>query len=171
LVVSDIAPDELPIFPALSRAYIANPQRALVGEKKRGGTLGFGFAETVIMVTPYVFFVMGKVVDYLAKYFLDHVAERAVPRLIRRVLGIEESMHEASGPDEQTGSQGLATLDHSLDLDIDAEELKRIVKDCTAQAGMGPELARLVSDAVIGRCLMSRTDTSRGERYGHEPDC
>jgi hypothetical protein len=168
MIITEVAPDELPLFPAFSRTYPADRKRALRGRKRRGETLGFGFAEAVVVATPFVLFASNKIVDFLAERFIGHVADRAVPLLMRRVLRIE-GWGEA--PEKDDGAAGeLANVDHSSALDIDAEELRRIVRECASEAGVGPELTRLVSDAVVGRCLTARTAGTGDEEHDRPPE-
>jgi hypothetical protein len=64
-VLSQIAPDELPIFPAASRAYAADPAAALRGLGARDEVLGFGIEALAAAATPVVLMGVAEVCQFL----------------------------------------------------------------------------------------------------------
>ena len=91
VLVAQLAPEELPLFGAISRAFFADPQRA---KPTRGGgdeLLGFGIAEAAGLMTPAVLAAACHVALYLteelgkafAKAGVDSALEQ-VKRLFRR---------------------------------------------------------------------------------------
>ncbi len=64
-ILSEIAPDELPIFPAASRAYAADPAAALRGLGVKDEALGFGLEALAAAATPVVLIVVTEVFQFL----------------------------------------------------------------------------------------------------------
>jgi hypothetical protein len=77
-ILTDIAPQELPIFPALSDAYFANPSAAL-RQRKRDVALGFGAEILPVLLSPFVLCVLsqvqGIVTDAVKKVATDALAK------------------------------------------------------------------------------------------------
>ncbi|MCQ3954860.1 MAG: hypothetical protein DPW15_16610, partial [Chloroflexi bacterium] len=63
-MLSEVAPQELPLFRAASQTYFKNPNAA----PRIGGDdmLGFGAGETMSLFAPYVLPAVAEVVKYLA---------------------------------------------------------------------------------------------------------
>jgi len=72
-VVSEIAPQEMPIFAAASRAYFADPDAALKHFRSKDYVLGFGLDAMAVLLTPVVLQVMSEVIE-----FLTRIAKKAV---------------------------------------------------------------------------------------------
>jgi len=92
-VVTQIAPGELPLFEAMSRAYAADSSRA---RTRRGGdeALGFGFADAAMLVTPVVLIAVDHIAIYLAEELgksLTHQAAEAITERISRLFRREPS--------------------------------------------------------------------------------
>ncbi len=64
-IVAQTAPQELPLFRTMSAAYFKNPDKVLKGQPGKDEMLGFGVAETVVMLTPSVLAVMSQVVRFV----------------------------------------------------------------------------------------------------------
>ena len=93
-VLSEIAPDELPIFPAASRAYIADPAAALRGLGAKDEMLGFGIEALAVAVTPVVLVVVTEVFQ-----FLTGVAAKAVADgLAKEISEIVKAMFKRFRP-------------------------------------------------------------------------
>lgn len=93
-VLSLIAPDELPIFPAASRAYVADPAAALRGLGAKDEMLGFGMDALAAAATPVVLIVVTEVFQ-----FLTGVAAKAVADgLTREISEIVKAMFRRFRP-------------------------------------------------------------------------
>jgi hypothetical protein len=66
-LVGSIAPQELPMFRANSRAYLADPQRALAPAQGQDEMLGFGVGEIAAFITPVVLEAVRAVVRFLVE--------------------------------------------------------------------------------------------------------
>ncbi len=87
-VVSEIAPSELPLFEIMSRSFASNPKRVRI---RRGGDeeLGFGLAESAMLVTPVALAAIREIALFLAEDFakaLSHAAADAVAARITKLF-------------------------------------------------------------------------------------
>ena len=64
-VVLQLAPQELPVFRAQSRAYLADPGSTLESHGKRDSMLGFDLGATATLLTPIVLAVTTRAVEFL----------------------------------------------------------------------------------------------------------
>jgi hypothetical protein len=65
-VITQMAPEELPLFRSTSTAYFQNPERVVKEEQNQDELLGFGGGEVVVLLTPYVLQIMTEVVKFVA---------------------------------------------------------------------------------------------------------
>lgn len=93
-VLSEIAPDELPIFPAASRAYVADPAAALRGLGTKDEMLGFGLEALAAAATPVVLIVVSEVFQFLAGVATKAVADG----LTREISDIVKAMFKRFRP-------------------------------------------------------------------------
>ncbi len=90
-VIVAAAPAELPLFPAISRAYLADPDRAAQRARSGDDILGFGAAEAASLLTPAALAAATAVADLLTfdilptilKSGAEHVAAQ-IAKLFRR---------------------------------------------------------------------------------------
>ncbi|MPZ34649.1 MAG: hypothetical protein GEV13_27295 [Rhodospirillales bacterium] len=93
-VLSQIAPDELPIFPAASRAYIADPAAALRGLGAKDDVLGFGMDALAAAATPVVLIVVTEVFQFLTGV----AAKAAADGLTKEISEIVKAMFKRFRP-------------------------------------------------------------------------
>jgi len=92
-VVTQLAPQELPIFRAVSEAYFANPDHALKNLKSEDGVLGFGLDPTAFLFTPVVLHVLAEILQFLVP-----IAKKAVQdRLGLEIAEISKRMFKRFG--------------------------------------------------------------------------
>lgn len=80
-VVTQVAPNELPFFPAVSAAYIRNPRSVRALRTGKASVMGFGVESVVSAVTPIVFFIVQNVLNQMA---VD-AAEKGATTLLQRL--------------------------------------------------------------------------------------
>jgi hypothetical protein len=88
-VLFEIAPQEMPIFPAASRAYFADPQSALKQAQPKDDVLGFGVDALAVVVTPAVLYVLSKVFELLtgvAKKAIEDGLAKEISEVIRAMF-------------------------------------------------------------------------------------
>ena len=83
-VLAEIAPDELPIFQAASKAYFANPKAALKQTQSKDSVLGLG-PDSVTLLTPAVLHIVSEVCLFLAPVATE-VAKSALAEGATEVL-------------------------------------------------------------------------------------
>src|SRR5205085_8894914 len=67
-VVTQIAPQELSLFPTLSEAYFKNPRQMLKGQEGKEELLGFGIeAVSAVLMSPIVLAIVNDVVQTLTQ--------------------------------------------------------------------------------------------------------
>lgn len=64
-LITQIAPQEIPIFRMNSEAYFKDPQKALSVQNGKDETLGFGGGEIAFFLTPIVLAVTNEIVKFL----------------------------------------------------------------------------------------------------------
>jgi hypothetical protein len=88
-VLADVAPHEVPIFPAVSRAYFADPARAPKQRPKRDAALGFGADSLSVLLTPFVLHILSEVFEILtdaAKKAVEAGLAKEIPDVLRSML-------------------------------------------------------------------------------------
>lgn len=133
-VVAREAPAELRLFGVTSRAYFANPDRAL----KRGSKdemLGFG-VESAAILTPYALAVARPVAQFIMKEVLQEVTTRsneAILKFVQRLFGRtgEPTAAESETPEIQPLSQEQLAHVRELALgkarELDIEDAKAVL--------------------------------------------
>lgn len=66
-LISEVAPQELPLFRATSAAYFKNPDRVLTTQAGKDDLLGFGTGEAMMLLTPVALAVSTEVVKFLVE--------------------------------------------------------------------------------------------------------
>ena len=91
VLVAELAPGELPLFGAMSRAFFADPKRTRPTRSGGDDVLGFGAAEAAGLLTPVVLSAACQVALYLTEELWKAVTKKAadivaeeVKRLFRR---------------------------------------------------------------------------------------
>jgi hypothetical protein len=88
-LLAEIAPQEVPIFPAVSRAYFADPAEALKSLRPKDRALGFGVDSLSILMTPIVLHVLSEIFDVLTEAAKKAVAAglaKEVPEAIKAMF-------------------------------------------------------------------------------------
>lgn len=100
-VLSAIAPQEIPIFAAASRAYFADPDAALQEIRSRDDVLGFGMDALSALLTPAVLLILSEVFEFLigvARKATEDGLAKEIPQLLRAMF----KRFQASEPDVPT---------------------------------------------------------------------
>jgi hypothetical protein len=88
-VLADIAPQEVPIFPAISQAYFADPAGALKQLRSKDAALSFGVDPLSILLTPVVLHIVSEVFKVLteaAKKAVEDGLAKEIPEVIKAML-------------------------------------------------------------------------------------
>ncbi|MFE4612157.1 hypothetical protein ACWGCP_08725 [Streptomyces niveus] len=141
-VVTELAPEELPLVAGLSVFDDAGAVRRLGGRDRRRETLGFGLGEAAALVTPVVWLA----VDQAAQRMLGTWMENGITRTgtaLRRLLGRPVSEPVVIPP---LTREQLALVRES-------------VLTTAARRGLEAERATAIADAVVTRLVLVETET------------
>jgi len=142
-VLAELAPQELPIFPAASRAYFADPAAALKQSRPKDSALGFG-VDSFVFLTPVVLPVLSEVFEFL-KQIAEKAAEAGLAKEIPEIIkGMFRKFHSA-----EPGSPAVLTR----------EQIAMIHGNVLAAAKrlrMPADKARSLADAVTARLIMPK---------------
>src|SRR5687768_14874350 len=103
-VVTQLAPQELPIFRAVSEAYFADPGNALKRLKSEDRALGFGLDSAAALLTPVVLAVLSEVFQSLvpiAKKAVEDGLGHGISEIMKRMF----SRFDGSTPSVLTTEQ------------------------------------------------------------------
>jgi hypothetical protein len=88
-VLSEVAPQEVPILAAASKAYFDDPAAALRQWQTRDDVLGFGLDSLTVLVTPAVLHIVSEVFESLLRVATKAVEEglsKEIPQVIRAMF-------------------------------------------------------------------------------------
>ncbi|WP_157662173.1 hypothetical protein [Burkholderia ubonensis] len=81
-ILVDVAPNEVPVFSAVSIAYFANPKAAVKQARSKNSILGFGMDSTILL-TPAVLHIVSEVCIFLAAEAAKDVLGDAIHEAVR----------------------------------------------------------------------------------------
>ncbi|GAC1371604.1 MAG: hypothetical protein NVS2B12_24520 [Ktedonobacteraceae bacterium] len=147
-IVAQTAPQELPLFRTVSAAYFKNPDHVLKGQSGKDDMLGFGVAETVIMLTPSILAIMTQVVNFVMAEVQKSVATNSADVINDLVSKMFKKFRPAEKADQ--GSPPALTT----------EQLKR-VRDIAYQEAHKlalPEAqADILADSIVGSLVVAHS--------------
>ena len=127
-----VAPEEEEIFDLVSAAYRRDPQRLTAGAG-RDEMLGFGVDDAMTLLTPVVLGAAAEVVRYLA---VEAAGALEVRSRLRRVFRRRDARRAVPATPALDPARRAA--------------VRTIVLEKCRQAGVEPDRAELVADAVVG---------------------
>ena len=144
-VLSEIAPEEMPIFPAARRAYFADPAAAVRQLHAKDSVLGFGMEALAVAATPAVLAILSEVFGFLTRVAAKAVEDglsQEIPQLIKAMF---KKFH-SSAPDvpsvltrEQMGQIHSNVLLAAKKLRLPAEKAQSLADAVTAQLVLAKE--------------------------------
>src|SRR3569623_1972065 len=97
-IIAEIAPHELPLFPAVSSAYLANPAAALKRPRGAEAALGFGTEFVPAILTTIVLYVLSEVLKTLAEAARKAVADSLAKEATAARSAMFKRFHEPGQP-------------------------------------------------------------------------
>lgn len=146
-VVMEIAPQELPTFRAMSRAYTRDPAALRQVRQQRAGKeepLAFGASEAVVLLTPVVLEVMGNVVAFLASELMSSSSEESPSMVGARVRRLFKRFH-GEGADE-----GVTPLTRKQ-----LEQVRALALEQACRFELPADEAGKLADALVGKLVVS----------------
>jgi len=139
-IVADIAPQELPIFPAVSSAWIADPDDAIKRSRRGEAPLGFGAEAAFTFLTAAVLYVLTEVVKMLAESAKKAVAEgleREATALVTAMFKRFRRPGQSPVPRELVEAQFSAVratvVSAGREMHLPDDQIEMLVKAVTAQ--------------------------------------
>ncbi|MFE1882087.1 hypothetical protein [Streptomyces diastatochromogenes] len=154
-VIKELAPEEVPMFSAVSQAYFADPRRVMSGKGSRRSPLGFGSEAVELILTPVVLAATARAVECLAEIGGQHITREGTVSALRRIFRFGQRSQGAPAPDDAAESASTGTTAIELRQE-DIEPLRHVVETTLHDCGVAPESSRLIADAIIGRCRAPR---------------
>jgi hypothetical protein len=159
-VVTLVAPQELPLFSALSAAFGVDPDSVAPAASRRNEPLGFGIDTAVALMTPVVLAVVTAAVQQAAGDAGRAVGERgskSAGRLMRRLSRkVLRRWRPANRDRTPTSAPDPLTV----------EQLARIHEVTVGRArqfGLPADKASLLADAIVGGLTLPSQPPARGE--------
>ncbi len=168
-LLTDVAPNELTIFPAVSRGFFASGGK--IPDKKRDEALGFGLDASLI--TPYLLSALGAVTAYLAdevlKTFKDEAAE-VLSNMIKKLFKKKKKKDGDAQPDATEvlpeaervqAAQGQTVAEppvagESLALTAEqASKAHRLALERAEALGLPSDKAKFLADAIVGSLVVA----------------
>jgi hypothetical protein len=136
--VARAAPQELPLYRALSQSYLSNPDNPAKTPKGKDEMLGFGMAETVTYLTPLLLPVLSSVFKFLADELKSSIHDQhLVGDLLRKVLG------KSQAPNTRDAG---ASLTHQQ-----LAKVRKLAFDRAKELKLDDTQASLLADSIAGR--------------------
>jgi hypothetical protein len=140
-LITQMAPQEVPLVRATSEAYFRNPEKVLATHAGKDEMLGFGTGEVVTLLTPVVLAVTADVVTFLAEEFKKVFKDESATMVSVSVNALFKKLHPAEKAEKQmppplTGEQ-LARV-------------REIALKKARQLKLSERSAKLLADSLVG---------------------
>lgn len=138
-LVSEVAPQELPLFRAASEAFYKDPENLTAERPATDDMLGFGTGEAVALLTPVIIAVSQQVVLFVMEQVKKSGEEQGATLINETV----KKMFKKFRPARKDGP-----------VPLDSEQLAQVRKMALKQAlelKLSEQRARLLADAIVGR--------------------
>src|SRR6266566_9892076 len=146
-VVAQIAPEELPLFPAISTAYFKDPRQALKYDAEgKDDMLGFGVAETVSLLTPTVLVVMNEVIMLLTTGVAKSFEEESTNFISEQFKKLRKKLR----PQEKKEQHELSPLTSEQ-----LVQVRQRAYEKACQLKLPDDTAQLLADAVVGSLIQT----------------
>ena len=140
--VERVAPQELPLYRATSKAYFENPEKMVEGQGQQDKMLGFGVEIGVAFLTPVVLSVTTEVFKFLADEVTKSVAAEGsgvIHDLVKKMFGRfrpTSTSEAAQRPPPLTPEQ--------------VAQVRQLAFDRARQLNVSETQAGLLADSLIG---------------------
>jgi len=138
--VAQIAPQELPLYRALSEAYFKDRKKAVEGYVAKDEMLGFGFPEAVAFATPVILDVLRYIADHVLQTIEAESADAAsdtVRQLFKRFR-----THETQEQEPHLTSAQIV-------------EVRRLAFEKARKLKLPEAKATLLADSIAGSLVVS----------------
>ena len=143
-LVSEIAPEEIPIYVEVRNEYFADPEGFVRPSQGDDEVLGIGEVIAIKTITKIVFPILNPILSYLLN---------AVTETVQEELGEEASNWIKT---LFTPEQPPQPIFDQAELEVIAATINEIATTEAARLGLEPQQAQTVSDAVIARLALAK---------------
>ncbi|MBV6391973.1 MAG: hypothetical protein KPEEDBHJ_01189 [Anaerolineales bacterium] len=143
-MLSEVAPQELPLFRAASQAYFKNPNAL----PKTGGDdmLGFGAGEAMSLLTPYLLPAVTEVIKFLAEEIKKAVGEESASLIGEKVKSL---FKKHRNPDESKNKVPPLTAEQLAQVQaIAVKEARRL--------RLSDKNTKLLANAIAGSLAVKK---------------
>ncbi|MCI0561125.1 MAG: hypothetical protein MN733_21785 [Nitrososphaera sp.] len=142
-LVTQIAPEELPLFRPIREAYFKDPKKTLKGQAGKDEMLGFGVGDAAILITPIVLGVATDVVKYIGEQLLQTIKQEGATLATEALKKLFKKFRTPAENEEETLALGAEQITTIRQL---AFERARQLKLPEAQA---ENLADSIADSLV----------------------
>jgi hypothetical protein len=152
-MVESLAPQELPIYKANSKAYFADPSKALEGTKQKDEALAFDVAAAgATFLTPVILAVVSEVIKHLVDAVKETVKTEGAT-LLSETVSKYLSRLRPSATDGKSGEEPEAE-----EYRVSSEELEtihRLAYDRAIGLNLNESSARTLADSLVGSIVIA----------------
>lgn len=141
-IISQTAPQEMPLFRANSEAYFKNPDKALAGKKGKDEMLGFGAGEAVVLLTPVALAVTTEAVKFVVEEVKKSVKDESSSLIGETVKKMFKKFRPEQKKEEKKTPPSLTPEQ--------LERVREIALQKARQLKLSEARAKLLADAVAG---------------------
>lgn len=145
-LISQIAPQEIPIFRANSEAYFKDPQKTLSARVGKDEALGFGIGEAAAFLTPIALAVITEVVKFLAEEVKKSLATETSSVINEMVKKLFKRFHPA---EKKEASQALTKQQ--------IEQIRQLSFAKARQLNLTEGQANLLADTLVASLVTAST--------------
>lgn len=139
-VLTQAAPQELPLFRATSEAYFADPDGTLARRGGKDEMLGFGVEAAAILIAPVALDVAKRVVTWIAAQVGESVKREGSEK-------IGEIVHRLFDDDDERGDGADAAEELSQE---QLRQVRKIAFERARELDLPDDRAGVLADAVVG---------------------
>lgn len=145
-LITQLAPEELPLFRATSQAFQQDAKCVLASQDGREEMLGFGLGDAVALLTPAVLAVVSGVVTFL----LAEVAKATNAASASLIQETVRRLFKSTRSPAQTSTTPLSTLTTEQLAQVRSIALKQ-----ARQMKLSETRAKVLADAIVGKLAIT----------------
>lgn len=139
-LISQTAPQELPLFRANSEAFFTNPEKLLAGQKGKDEMLGFGVGEAITMMSPAILMVTSEIV----KFLIDELKKTVKDESSALIGETVKKMFKKFRPEEKKENAPSPLTPEQL------AQVRELALKKARQLKLSDERCKLLADALVG---------------------
>lgn len=140
-VITQIAPQELPLFRAHSEAYFKDPQNALQSQSAKDELLGFGVGEAVVLLTPIALATLNEVVMFVGGEVKKSAQGEGAAWIQQAIKALFKKFRQ---PEVDDKKMPAALTPEQL------TQVRKIAFNKARQLKLSEDRAKILADAVVG---------------------